>query len=221
MRGKDRDLSWEVGKTGKSARHPVYIFLIMQVWFSSIIYTFSPMKTQVADLNFELLIPYSKIESRVTELAKQINIDYKGRTPVLVGVLNGSFLFTADLIKEIEIPVEVTFTKLASYYGGTSTTGKIRDDFDLAIDIKGRDIILVEDIVDTGNTLHYLIDKLKVRQPGSIKACTLLLKPKALLKSIDELQYIGFEIEKEFVVGYGLDYKELGRNLKGIFRKVD
>ena len=178
------------------------------------------MKTQVADLNFELLIPYSKIESRVTELAKQINIDYKGRTPVLVGVLNGSFLFTADLIKEIEIPVEVTFTKLASYYGGTSTTGKIRDDFDLAIDIKGRDIILVEDIVDTGNTLHYLIDKLKVRQPASIKACTLLLKPKALLTSIAELQYIGFEIEKEFVVGYGLDYKELGRNLKGIFRKV-
>src|SRR5476651_2315351 len=136
------------------------------------------MKTQVADLNFELLIPYSQIESRVTELAKQINADYKGRTPVLVGVLNGSFLFTADLIKEIEIPVEVAFTKLASYFGGTSSTRKVRDDFDLAMDIKGRDIILVEDIVDSGNTLHYLIDKLKVRSPASITAISLLLKPK-------------------------------------------
>jgi hypoxanthine phosphoribosyltransferase len=178
------------------------------------------MKTQVAGLNFELLISLNAIDTRVKEIAAQISADYKGRTPVLVGVLNGSFLFTADLVKEIDIPIEITFTKLASYFGGTSSTRKIRDDFDLAIDIKGRDIILVEDIVDTGNTLHYLIDKLKVRQPASIKACTLLLKPKALETAIVELQYIGFEIEKEFVVGYGLDYKELGRNLKGIFKKV-
>ena len=179
------------------------------------------MKTQVADLNFELLIKHDAIEKRVKELAVQINADYKGRTPVLVGVLNGSFLFTADLIKEIEVPVEVTFTKLASYYGGTSTTRKIRDDFDLTINIKGRDIILVEDIVDTGNTIHYLIDKLKVREPASITVCTLLLKPKALESSVEELKYTGFEIENDFVVGYGLDYKELGRNLKGIYRKID
>lgn len=178
------------------------------------------MKTQVADLNFELLITYKAIEGRVKELAAQLNTDYKGRIPILVGVLSGSFLFTADLIKEIEIPVEVTFTKLASYYGGMSSTRKIRDDFDLTIDIKGRDIILVEDIVDTGNTLHYLIDKLKVREPASITVCSLLLKPKALERTIDELKYVGFEIKNEFVVGYGLDYKELGRNLKGIFRKV-
>lgn len=179
------------------------------------------MKTQVADLNFELLIDITKIETRVKELATQINADYKGRTPILVGVLNGSFLFTADLIKEIEIPVEVTFTKLASYYGGTSSTRKIRDDFDLSINIKGRDIILVEDIVDTGNTLHYLIDKLKVREPASITVCSMLLKPKALESTIAELKYVGFEIENHFVVGYGLDYKELGRNLKGIYRKVN
>jgi hypoxanthine phosphoribosyltransferase len=178
------------------------------------------MKTQVADLNFELLITYKAIESRIKELAAQLNTDYKGRTPILVGVLNGSFLFTADLIKEIEIPVEVTFTKLASYYGGMSSTRKIRDDFDLSLDIKGRDIILVEDIVDTGNTLHYLIDKLQVREPASITVCSLLLKPKALERTIDELKYVGFEIKNEFVVGYGLDYKELGRNLKGIYRKV-
>ena len=177
------------------------------------------MKTQIADLYFEPLINAAAIEKRISEIAAQINADYKGRTPVLVGVLNGSFLFTADLIKEIEIPVEVTFTKLASYYGGISSS-KIRDDFDLANDIKGRDIILVEDIVDTGNTLHYLIDKLKVRSPASITAISLLLKPKALLGPIAELKYVGFEIGNDFVIGYGLDYKELGRNLKGIYRKV-
>ena len=179
------------------------------------------MKIRVADLDFELSIPYNKIEQCVTAIAGQINSDYAGRSPILVGVLNGSFLFTADLIKQIDIPIEVTFTKLASYYGGTSTTRKIRDDFDLTIDIKGRNIILVEDIVDTGNTIHYLIDKLKVREPASITVCTLLLKPKALESTVEELKYIGFEIPNDFVVGYGLDYKELGRNLKGIFKKVD
>ncbi|HTD39699.1 MAG TPA: hypoxanthine phosphoribosyltransferase [Mucilaginibacter sp.] len=178
------------------------------------------MKVRVDDLDFELSIPYNKIEQRVTAIAEQINSDYADRSPVLVGVLNGSFLFTADLIKQIDIPIEVTFTKLASYYGGISTTRKIRDDFDLTIDIKGRNIILVEDIVDTGNTIHYLIDKLKVREPASITVCTLLLKPKALESAVDELKYIGFEIANDFVVGYGLDYKELGRNLKGIFKKV-
>ena len=178
------------------------------------------MKTRVADLEFELLINSARIDARVKEIGVQINADYVGRTPVLVGVLNGGFLFTADLIKEIEIPVEVAFTKLASYFGGTKTTHKVREDFDLALDIKGRDIILVEDIVDTGNTLHYLIDKLKVREPASITACTLLLKPEALESGIPELKYIGFEVGLEFVVGYGLDYKELGRNLKGIYRKI-
>ncbi|MDO3628425.1 hypoxanthine phosphoribosyltransferase [Mucilaginibacter sp. BT774] len=178
------------------------------------------MKTQVADLTFELSIPYSSIEKRVTEIATHISNDYSGRVPVMVGILSGSFLFLADLVKQIEIPIEVTFAKLASYYGGTSTTRKIRDDFDLTIDIKGRDIILVEDIVDTGNTIHYLIEKLKVREPGSVTVCTLLLKPKALERAVPELKYTGFELPNDFVVGYGLDYKELGRNLKGIFKKV-
>ena len=178
------------------------------------------MKIQVADLTFELSIPYASIERRVEEIARQITNDYSGRIPVIVGILNGSFLFVADLVKQIETPIEVTFAKLASYYGGTSTTRKIRDDFDLTIDIKGRDIILVEDIVDTGNTIHYLIEKLKVREPASIAVCTLLLKPGALEKTIPELKYTGFDIENEFVVGYGLDYKELGRNLKGVFKKV-
>jgi hypoxanthine phosphoribosyltransferase len=179
------------------------------------------MNIQVADLVFEPLISTDLINTRVGQIAAQINADYKDRTPILVGILNGSFLFMADLVKQTEIPCEITFTKLASYYGGTSSSRTIRDDFDLNIAIRNRDIILIEDIVDTGNTLHYLIGKLKVREPASVSVCALLLKPEALEKPIPELKYIGFEIKNEFVVGYGLDYKELGRNLKGIYRKVD
>src|SRR3569833_324697 len=103
------------------------------------------MKTPIADLNFELLIPYEQLEIRIKELARQIEADYQGRTPIIAGILTGSFLFVADLVKNIEMPVKVTFTKLASYFGGTSSTRKIRDDFDLTIDIKGRHLILVED----------------------------------------------------------------------------
>jgi len=154
-------------------------------------------------------------------MGAQINEDYKHTVPVFVGVLNGSFLFIADLIKQIDIPCEITFTKLASYYGGTQSSVKIREDIDISIDIKGRNIIVIEDIVDTGNTAHYLLDKLNLKQPKSIKVCSLLLKPAAVQKKIEELKYVGFEIENEFVVGYGLDYREMGRNLKDIYKKVD
>src|ERR1700744_1907050 len=131
---------------------------------------------KVADLEFEPLIKAGDIEKRVKEIGIQLNEDYGNSHPVFVGVLNGSFLFVADLIKQIDIPCEITFTKLASYYGGTSSTRKIRDDIDLSIDIKDRDVLIIEDIVDTGNTAHYLIDKLKLGQPASIKLCSLLLK---------------------------------------------
>jgi hypoxanthine phosphoribosyltransferase len=109
---------------------------------------------------------------------------------------------------------------LASYYGGTKSSLKIRDDIDFSLDIKGREVLIIEDIVDTGNTAHYLLDKLKVKEPATIKLCSLLLKPSSLQKKIEELKYVGFEIENEFVVGYGLDYKEMGRNLKDIYKKV-
>lgn len=178
------------------------------------------MKIKIADLEFEPLINAETIEERVKAIGLQLNEDFKQSVPVFVGVLNGSFLFIADLIKQISIPCEISFTKLASYYGGTASKLKIRDDIDLIVDIKGRDVLIIEDIVDTGNTLHYLIDKLKQRGPASIKVCSLLLKPAALQKKIDELKYVGFEIENEFVVGYGLDYKEMGRNLDAIYKKV-
>src|SRR5476651_389906 len=178
------------------------------------------MKTQIADLAFEPLIKAEAIDKRIQEIGLQLNADYQHTIPVFVGVLNGSFLFIADLIKQINIPCEITFTKLASYYGGTKSSLKIRDDIDFSVDIKGREVLIIEDIVDTGNTAHYLIDKLKLKQPKSIRLCSLLLKPDALLNKIDELKYIGFEIENEFVVGYGLDYKEMGRNLKDIYKRV-
>lgn len=178
------------------------------------------MKTKIADLEFEPLIYSKDIEARIKTIGLQLSEDYKHCIPVFVGVLNGSFLFIADLIKQIEIPCEITFTKLASYYGGTKSSLKIRDDIDFSVDIKGREVVVIEDIVDTGNTAHYLIEKLMMKQPASIKLCSLLLKPSALLKKIDELKYVGFEIENEFVVGYGLDYKEMGRNLKDIYKRV-
>ncbi len=178
------------------------------------------MKIKIADLEFEPLINAETIEERVKTIGLQLNEDFKGSVPVFVGVLNGSFLFIADLIKQISIPCEISFTKLASYYGGTTSKLKIRDDIDLIVDIKGRDVLIIEDIVDTGNTVHYLIDKLKQRGPASIKVCSLLLKPAALQKKIEELKYVGFEIENDFVVGYGLDYKEMGRNLDAIYKKV-
>ena len=175
---------------------------------------------KIADLEFEPLIDADTIEKRVKAIGAKLSEDYKDTKPLFIGVLNGSFLFIADLIKHIDIPCEITFTKLASYYGGTKSTLKIRDDIDISVDLKGRDIVIIEDIVDTGNTAHYLIDKLKLKEPASIKLCSLLLKPASLLTQIDELKYVGFEIENHFVVGYGLDYKEMGRNLKDIYKKV-
>ncbi|MDT3403990.1 hypoxanthine phosphoribosyltransferase [Mucilaginibacter terrae] len=175
---------------------------------------------KIADLTFEPLIEADAIAKRINLMSEQLNADYAEKSPIFIGVLSGSFMFISDLVKQITIPCEVTFTKLASYFGGTSSTRKIREDIDLSVDISGRHIVIVEDIVDTGNTLAYLIEKLKLHSPASIKVCSLLLKPAKLETSIEELRYVGFEIENEYVVGYGLDYKELGRNLTGIYRQI-
>ncbi|RYE17879.1 MAG: hypoxanthine phosphoribosyltransferase [Sphingobacteriales bacterium] len=178
------------------------------------------MKLQIAGLEFEPFIAADEIEKRVRVIGAQLNVDFKSSTPVIIGVLNGSFIFIADLIKHITIPCEVTFTKLASYYGGTTSSLKIREDIDISVELEGRDVILIEDIVETGNTLNYLIDKLNVRKPASITVVSLLSKPAALGARPAELKYVGFEIANDYVIGYGLDYQELGRNLKEIYRKV-
>ncbi len=178
------------------------------------------MKTQIAELEFELVIGPDQIQDRVDAIAAQLNVDYADKNPLIVGVLNGGFIFMADLARGINIPCELAFIKVASYHGGTKTTGQLRKDLDLTVDIDGRHVILVEDICDTGNTLNVLIEDLKQRKPASITACAMLVKPAAHQYHIAELKYIGFEIEDKFVVGYGLDYKEQGRNLAGIYQLV-
>ena len=176
------------------------------------------MKVKIDDLEFEEMIPFEEIAQRTAILGETISREYEHSTPIFVGVLNGCFMFMADLLKQVNLPCEVAFMKLSSYRGGLESTRSIREDLDLNVDIQGRHVILVEDIVDTGNTLRYMVDKLSALNPASIKVCALLYKPEAMEHDIPELQYVGFEIENKFVVGYGLDYKELGRNLKDIYQ---
>lgn len=176
------------------------------------------MNLVIDDKTFELFIDHNMIEKRIRLIGIQLNVDYEGRIPIFIGVLNGSFMFMADLMKEIEISCEMAFVKVSSYYGETKSSGEIKDDYSLTMNIEGRDIILIEDIIDTGKTLDYLINNLKKKKPSSIKVVSLLFKPKALEKQIEEIEYVGFEIGNDFVVGYGLDYKGLGRNTKDIFK---
>jgi hypoxanthine phosphoribosyltransferase len=177
------------------------------------------MKIQIDDKEFELLLSYEQIKKRIRFIGIQLNVDFENRVPVFIGVLNGSFIFLADLMKEVEISSEVTFVKVSSYNGDKSS-GKITTDLDLTMDLKDRDVILVEDIVDSGLTLDHLLKMVKKQNPASVNVCTLLLKPKSLQKELEIINYVGFEIPNDFVVGYGLDYKGLGRNLKDIFREV-
>ena len=179
------------------------------------------MKITIEDKNFETFIEYEMIEKRIRLMGIQLNLDYEDKVPVFIGVLNGAFMFLADLMKEIHIGCEITFVKLASYHGGTKSSGTLTEEYPLNIDLKGRDVIIVEDIVDTGETLKFLLDKIKALEPASVKVATLLLKPDALKYKFDEVCFIGFEIPNEFVVGFGLDYKNLGRNLDHIYRVCD
>lgn len=178
------------------------------------------MKIEIDDKHFELLLEYEQIKKRIRLLAIQLNVDFEDKIPVFVGVLNGSFIFLADLIKEIDIASEVTFVKVSSYNGDKSS-GEIKEEIGLQMSLKDRDVIIVEDIIDSGATLDYLLKMIKKEMPASIQICSLLLKPKSLKVEIDEINYVGFEIPDEFVVGYGLDYKGLGRNLKDIYRATN
>jgi hypoxanthine phosphoribosyltransferase len=175
------------------------------------------MRVQIDDKEFDLMLEYDQIKKRTRLLGIQLNLDYENKVPIFIGVLNGSFLFMADLVKEINVACEMAFLRVSSYKGDSST-GIVREVIGLDIDISGRDIIIVEDIVDTGLTLSYLIKQLKEKEPASINVCSLLYKPTAIQEEIEELSYVGFEIANEFVVGYGLDYNGLGRNLKDIYR---
>lgn len=160
-----------------------------------------------------ILLNEKQIEKRVKELAKIISSDYMGKMPLLIGILKGSFIFLSDLIRFMSIPVEVDFLSVSSYGHSTESQGVIRIRKDLDVDITGRDIIIVEDIIDTGLTLSYIIDLLSARNPTSLRICVLFLKRKERRMTINP-HYIGFEIPDVFVVGYGLDFKEKYRGLR-------
>lgn len=170
---------------------------------------------QLHDKAFRPYISAEKIQGVISSLANKVNEDYHEKTPLFVGVLNGSFLFAADLIREFDGDCEVSFIKMASY-DGTQTTGVVNELIGLKEDIQGRHVIILEDIVDTGNTLEKIYDLLNARQPASLRIATLLFKPKAYQKNIP-VDYVAMEVGNEFLVGYGLDYDGLGRNLKDIY----
>lgn len=173
---------------------------------------------KIADKNFEILLEQHSIDKRIRLMGIQLSLDYENKCPVFIGVLNGSFLFMADLVREVEIPCEVGFIRVSSYEGAEST-GKIKQMIGLPDNLHNRHIILVEDIIDTGFTLNYVLEEVKKLGPASVKVCSLLFKPAALKVPVEALEYTGFEIANEFVVGYGLDYDGLGRNLKDIYRE--
>jgi len=173
----------------------------------------------VKDKKFSLFIKFEEIETAITKVAEGINNDFKDQTPLFLVILNGAFMFAADLFKKIEIDCEVSFVKLASY-SGTQTTSRVKELIGLSEDIKGRSIVIIEDIVDTGITMESMIDQLREKEAKDVKIATLLFKPDAFIKEY-KIDYIGMKIPNDFIVGYGLDYDGHGRNFRDIYKIVE
>ena len=175
-------------------------------------------RVTIKDKTFETSIPEAEILERVKLVADRINKDFEGKTPLFLAVLNGSFMYASDLMKHITIPCEISFVKLASYQGVTST-GTIKEIIGLNEDIRGREVIIVEDIVDTGTTMKRMLETLGTREPAGLPITTLLLKPGKLTVPLN-IEYAAMEIPNDFIVGYGLDYDQQGRNLRDIYTLV-
>ncbi len=168
------------------------------------------------DRTFRVMIPAAEIDAAIDSVAARINADYRGKeTPLFLGVLNGAFMFAAELMKKMEFNCEISFVKLASYVG-TGTTGKVSELIGLKNNIEGRHVIIIEDIVDTGESMEHLLRSMSGHRPASIEIVTLFFKPGAFRKDFP-VKYKALEIGNEFIVGFGLDYNELGRNLKDIY----
>ncbi|MBO4499929.1 MAG: hypoxanthine phosphoribosyltransferase [Bacteroidaceae bacterium] len=176
---------------------------------------------QIKDKVFHLCLSEKAIIDEVKRVAADINRDYEGKQPLFLCILNGSFMFASDLLKEITIPCQVSFVKFASYQG-TASTGVIREVMGLNESIKGRDVIVVEDIIDTGFTMQRSLEILGTHEPASLKICSLLCKPSKLKVDLgDSLRYVALNIPDDFIVGYGLDYDGYGRNYRDIYCIID
>lgn len=173
---------------------------------------------EIDNLRFEPFIEYDQIKKRIRLIGIDINVQYADKHPVFIGVLNGCFMFMADLMKQVHIPCEMSFVKLASYAGVEQ--GDIHELIGVGMDLTGRDIVIVEDVIDSGNSLKHTIEAVEKLGVASISVCALLLKPTCLQHDFDNIMYVGFEIDEEFVVGYGLDYNGQCRNLPDIYKEI-
>lgn len=173
---------------------------------------------KVHDKQFRLFLSANQISEQVKRLAVEINKDYLGKKPLFVVILNGAFMFASDLLRQITTEAEVCFIKLASYKGVTST-GQVVTSIGLDVDLVGRQVVIVEDIIDTGRTLSHFLPQIKYHHPASLKIAALLHKPEALINPV-KIDYVGFSVSDKFLIGYGLDYDGLGRNIKEIYQVV-
>lgn len=174
---------------------------------------------KIKDKSFRISIPETEIKRRVKALAEQMSKDLEGKNPLFLAVLNGSFIFAADLMREMTIPCEITFVKLASYQGTTST-GKVHEVIGINENLSGRTVVIVEDIVESGHTMKRMMEQIGTRNPSSVQICTLFFKPEKLQEDL-ALDYVAFRIPDDFIVGYGLDYDQGGRGLKHVYTIVD
>ena len=175
-------------------------------------------RIKVLDKEFEVSIPSFEIQKAILSVAEKMNSELAGKKVIFLGILNGSFMFASDLFKKINFPCQITFLKIASYQG-TSSTGKLKSLIGLNEDLEGYTVVVIEDIVDTGHTLDHIVKQLKGFEPAEIKIATLLYKPDAYKKDI-KIDYVGIEIPNDFIIGYGLDYNGYARNLEDIYTLV-
>jgi len=170
---------------------------------------------RIKDKTFRVSLTEADIKERVREVARQMSSELEGKNPLLLAVLNGAFVFAADLMREMTIPCEISFVKLASYQGTTST-GKVHEVIGINEDLAGRTVVIVEDIVESGHTMKRMIEQLGTRNPESVSICTLFFKPERLQEQLT-IDYVAFTIPNDFIVGYGLDYDQQGRGLKDLY----
>ena len=174
---------------------------------------------RIKDKSFEVSIPNEEIQQKVKALAEKMNEDYAGKNPVFVCILNGAFVFMADLVRYLDFQPDIVFAKYSSYEG-MNTTGKVKEVLGVSVDLAGKDVVLVEDIIDTGITMSHVLPIFQAKGVASVKIATMLMKPEKLKCNI-EVDYCAMEIPNDFIVGYGLDYDGLGRNYKDIYTVVE